>query len=72
MLPLTEEEASNPIQLAADIGHAGFDPMAFLEERDPVKVAIMYAVFTKWLVRRVELDDRLANKIIQRLGEAMK
>jgi hypothetical protein len=48
------------------------DPLAFLEETDPVKLAVALSISRRYFARRKELDDYLASKIIHSLGEAMK
>jgi hypothetical protein len=48
------------------------DPLAFLQEEDPVTASVQIAIARRYMTRRKELDDYLANEIINRLGQAMK
>jgi hypothetical protein len=48
------------------------DPLAFLEETDPVVVAVAVAISRRWVARWKELADYQANETIRRLGEAMR
>jgi hypothetical protein len=58
--------------MAAQVALAGVDPLRFLEATDPVEVAIMISIARHWQKLRLQLEESLANQIINALSKAMK
>jgi hypothetical protein len=58
--------------MAAVVAWAGMDPIAFLLEDDPFKVALMARAASRAFELQQALNEELALKIINTLSKAMK